>query len=239
MRSLVQGVRVNPVVFVDFDGTITRTDTTDAILEAYADPRWRALEEAWVSGRIGSRDCLRDQMALVDAAPEEIDALLDDIDIDEGFVSLFETCASYGVALHIVSDSFDYCINRVLGRAGHLSALLEGVTISSSHLEPHGRSWRAHFGGAVCDHGCATCKPATMGRLNPGRGPVVFVGDGYSDRHAAAVADLLYAKGALVHHCNAHRIPYVSFEDLAAVALEFDQMLRDEHSWKGRDLLYD
>src|SRR5262249_6907381 len=65
-----------PMVFLDFDGTITRRDATDAILEAYADPRWLQLEEAWKHGRIGSRECLTAQMALVRASREEIDALL-------------------------------------------------------------------------------------------------------------------------------------------------------------------
>jgi len=42
-----------PVLFLDFDGTITRRDAVDAILEKFADPRWLAIEEDWKSGRIG------------------------------------------------------------------------------------------------------------------------------------------------------------------------------------------
>jgi 2-hydroxy-3-keto-5-methylthiopentenyl-1-phosphate phosphatase len=32
------------VVFLDFDGTITLRDASDAILDAFADPEWGALE---------------------------------------------------------------------------------------------------------------------------------------------------------------------------------------------------
>lgn len=231
-----------PVVFVDFDGTITQRDTTDAILEAFADPRWRDIEAAWTSGAIGSRDCLLRQMALVDASREELDALLDRIAIDDGFVPLLETCAARGVALHIVSDSFDYCIDRILRRPSlELSSHLTEVQIVSSHLEPHSRRWRVGFGsvGSPCDHGCATCKPAVMARLNPGRRPLVYVGDGYSDRHAAPAADLLFAKRALAAYCDGHAIPYVPYEDLATVARELADVFQANAPLKGRDLLYD
>ena len=55
----------NAVLFLDFDGTITARDVTDAILDAYAEPGWLAVEEAWKAGHIGSRQCLTEQMALV------------------------------------------------------------------------------------------------------------------------------------------------------------------------------
>ena len=92
------------MVFLDFDGTITRRDATDAILEAYADPEWVQIEDEWKRGRMGSRDCLIAQMALVRATNAEIDSLLDDIAIDQGFVPLLETCSAHGVPVHIVSD---------------------------------------------------------------------------------------------------------------------------------------
>jgi len=52
-----------PILFLDFDGTISRRDAVDAILETYADPKWLTFEAEWSAGRIGSRDCLRAQMS--------------------------------------------------------------------------------------------------------------------------------------------------------------------------------
>ena len=72
-----------PILFLDFDGTISRRDAVDAILETYADPKWLTFESEWQAGRMGSRDCLRAQMSLVRASRKQIDALLDDIGIDE------------------------------------------------------------------------------------------------------------------------------------------------------------
>src|SRR5476651_2383699 len=92
------------VVFLDFDGTITLRDATDAILDAFADPAWLHIEDAWLSGRIGSRECLAAQMALVAATRDQVDRLLDDIDVDPGFALLLDACAARAVPVHIVSD---------------------------------------------------------------------------------------------------------------------------------------
>src|SRR5437868_11212893 len=97
------------ILFLDFDGTISRRDAVDAILETYADRKWLAYEEAWRTGHMGSRDCLYAQMALVRATKEELDALLDTIELDEDFGSLLEMCSRHFIPVHIISDGFDYC----------------------------------------------------------------------------------------------------------------------------------
>ena len=84
----VPSSRLNCHVFVDFDGTIAPVDTTDLLLERFADPKWLEIEEEWKSGRIGSRECLVRQIDLVRAAPEELDDFVSRIDIDPGFGNL-------------------------------------------------------------------------------------------------------------------------------------------------------
>jgi len=206
------------IVFLDFDGTITQRDATDVILEAYADPGWLRIEEEWKAGRIGSRDCLTAQMALVSATTREIDRLLDGIEVDTGLVTLLATCSARDVAVHVISDGFDYCIHRILARPSlNLAPYLAGVQIVSSHLTPRGRAWQAGF-GEPCVHGCGTCKPAAMARLNPTGASTVFVGDGLSDKHAAAVADLVFAKDSLAAYCTDHGIAYSGYDNLAAIA---------------------
>src|SRR3977135_1672278 len=105
-----------PILFLDFDGTISRRDAVDVILETYADPKWLAFEAEWRAGRIGSRDCLQAQMSLVRATRKQLDALLEQIEIDEGLITLLERCAAHDVSAHIVSDGFDYCIRRIFSR---------------------------------------------------------------------------------------------------------------------------
>lgn len=217
------------MVFLDFDGTITRRDATDAILDCHADPRWRQIEEAWRLGRIGSRECLEAQMALVTATRTDIDALLDDIDVDPGLAPLLDVCSARGVQVSIVSDGFDYCIDRILSRPSlGLVERLKDVRIVSSHLEVNGTRWKATFTRMIppCLHGCATCKPAVMELLNTDHRLKLFVGDGFSDKYAAAHADVVFAKDALADFCDHRAIPYTPYDTLAAVARRCDHLLR-------------
>jgi 2-hydroxy-3-keto-5-methylthiopentenyl-1-phosphate phosphatase len=158
---------LNPtaVVFLDFDGTITRRDATDAILEAFADPGWLDIEAAWVAGRIGSRECLAAQIGLVAASRQQVDHLLDGIEVDPGLARLFEVCTTKGLPVHIISDGFDYCIQRILGRPNQpWRSVLSASHIVSSRLWTKGGRWHTAFPHPLeaCAHGCATCKPVAM-----------------------------------------------------------------------------
>jgi 2,3-diketo-5-methylthio-1-phosphopentane phosphatase len=214
------------ILFLDFDGTITQRDAVDAILEVYADPEWLTFETEWRAGRLGSRDCLRAQMNLVRASRKQLDALLDEIEIDEGLIALLEMCAGHNIPAHIISDGFDYCIRRILSRASRRAhALLRGARVCASRLEARGQLWRTEFPffQQTCGHGCATCKPAVMRLLNPTNAPALFVGDGLSDRYAVDSADLVFAKNGLATYCNENGIEHASFRNLNDVAEHLDR----------------
>lgn len=72
---------------VDFDGTISFADTTDRILARFAEPGWEAIEEDWVASRIGSRECMERQIALLHVSPDVLDTFVESFEIDWGFVS--------------------------------------------------------------------------------------------------------------------------------------------------------
>ena len=220
------------ILFLDFDGTITQRDATDAILEAFAEPKWLDVERAWLSGKIGSRECMRAQIDLVSASPAQVDALLNEIDVAPGFSMLLDASAAVGVPVHIVSDGFDYCIKRILGRPDRgLLPRLARSQIVSSGLEPAVQPdrWRATFSHPTdrCAHGCATCKPAVMKQLSAGD-LIMFVGDGLSDRYAAAYADVVFAKDTLATYCENASIPYTPYDTLEAVAEGVERLVRVE-----------
>lgn len=222
-----------PVLFLDFDGTISDRDAIDAILERFADERWLAIEDEWRMGRIGSRECLTRQVALVSASAPELEELLAEIKVDEGFGALLEVCARHNVPAHIVSDGFDFCIERILANASRedceLARMISKMRVCSSRLRPSGeRNWEASFPffAQTCAHNCATCKPAVMRLLNPHDATTVFVGDGLSDRYAAECADLVFAKKSLAKFCAEQGVEFIAYETLGDVAAQFDEMLR-------------
>ena len=222
------------IIFFDFDGTITKRDTTDAVLEAFALPPWQEIEEEWVAGRIGSRECMTRQLALVRASEAELNGLLDSLEIDEDFATLLEYCEIHNVAAHIISDGFDYFISRILNRKSlGLKRAVSRMTVSSSHLEfQDGRIVTSFpFYSNGCEHGCATCKPTVMKSLNPSDEPTIFVGDGLSDRFAAGAADVVFAKSKLLSFCRTENISCFAYEHMGEVLSWMQQ--RELPEWSG------
>lgn len=223
--------RPRAVLFLDFDGTITRRDVVDLILETYADPKWLVYEAAWRAGRMGSRDCLYTQMSLVRVTRPQLDSLLDSIAVDEGLIDLFKVCAAGEIPVHVISDGFDYCLNRILGRVlnGHRSLI---NSVHASHLDVSARPWRTQFPyfHESCQHGCATCKPELMRLLNPMNAAAIFVGDGLSDRYAVENADLVFAKNELASYCRANSIPHVEYENLTGVAAHLQSLISSNNN---------
>jgi 2-hydroxy-3-keto-5-methylthiopentenyl-1-phosphate phosphatase len=210
---------IAPIVFCDFDGTVTPLDVTDQILTQLAHPSWREIEREWMLGLIGSRECLERQIALVDAPPEELHAVIDSITIDPHFSAFCRFTRRRRMPLYIVSDGFDYVIHRVLKRAGVAGAFRNGSRLFASALRVEGHRLLPSFPHSAepCEHGCATCKAAIIRHHSEGRQPIVFVGDGMSDRFAVEVADLVFAKRRLLAHCRESGIachPFETFKDV-------------------------
>jgi 2-hydroxy-3-keto-5-methylthiopentenyl-1-phosphate phosphatase len=224
-----------PIVFSDFDGTVSLVDVTDMILEQFAGPSWREVEKTWVRGEIGSEECLRQQMALVKATPKALDALIDAVPLDPDFSRFYLFTQEHRLPFYIVSDGFDYVIRRVLKRVGANGELRNGTHLFSSALRITKSGLQVSFphSNAGCPHGCATCKAAVIARLRGGRRPVVFVGDGLSDRFAVEEADIVFAKHDLLNYCRQHGLAHIPFETFAEVQAEIAKLLADEATNKS------
>jgi 2-hydroxy-3-keto-5-methylthiopentenyl-1-phosphate phosphatase len=215
-----------PIVFCDFDGTVTLADVTDCILEELADPSWRELEAAWVGGQIGSRECLQRQLALVQTSPKQLNSLIDGIALDPSFAAFYRFTERIGMPFYVLSDGFDYVIRRVLRRAGVDGELRNGKHLFTSAMELEGNRVRVSFphGPKVCEHGCATCKAAIIQRVGRGHQPVIFIGDGLSDQYAVEHSDLVFAKKQLLAHCQKNKIPCLPFETFAEIEAALEEM---------------
>ena len=207
--------RVKCHVFVDFDGTIASLDTTDLLLERFAAPAWRQIEEDWKAGLIGSRECMVRQIDLVRATPAELDDFIAQIEIDRHFPLFVDLCLDQGHDLTVVSDGLDRTVAAVLKRHE-----LE-LAFYANRLEWQGGDrWRLRFPYARSDcrslSGNCKCQFAESARLHLH----LVVGDGRSDFCIARRADLVLAKGALLPHCVEAGLPvraFETFEDAAGL----------------------
>ncbi len=208
---------MNCHVFVDFDGTIAPVDTTDLLLERFAQAEWMAIEEEWKAGRIGSRECLVRQIDLVRASPAEMDDFVARIDIDPGFDEFIELCRLHAHAVTVVSDGLDRTVGSVLNRHGY-----GNLAFRANHLSWLGDDrWRLSFPHARSDcralSGNCKCQfaDAAVGHVR------VVVGDGRSDFCVAERADLVLAKSALARHCRTNDLPHIAISTFAEATTHF------------------
>ncbi|MFG1178752.1 HAD-IB family phosphatase [Xanthobacter versatilis] len=191
---------------LDFDGTISPIDTTDLLLATFADGRWEEIEEDWRAGRIGSRECLSRQVALLQAPRAALCAALADVRLDPHFTAFVTRAWLCGATVSVVSDGFDLAIIHLL----HANGIDLPVT-SNRLVEAGAGRWQAAFSnrGEQCPSG--TCKCAAI----PADRRLVLVGDGRSDFCLARRADFVLAKGELAAFCAAEGIAHQAISGFA------------------------
>ena len=222
-----QQTNMKPIIFSDFDGTISQLDVTDLVLTQLAHPTWREVEQEWARGQIGSRECLERQMALVDTTAKELNSLVDTVPLDPHFPAFHRWAKRRGLPFYVVSDGFDLIIRRVLKNAGFTGPVNNGSQLFSSSLKIRGRRTEPSFpyAGPPCEHDCATCKVEVIRRVRGSASPVIFIGDGLSDRFAAQAADIVFAKRQLLSFCRENVIMCQPFETFADVEAQLAAIL--------------
>ena len=193
----------------DFDGTITRQDVVQAMLDRFADPSWREIEAEWEAGRIGSRLCLERQTRLLRVDPEELATWIDAREVDPHAAAFFADCEALAIDICIVSDGYDRVIRRVMARLG-----LQHVPVFANRLTPLGGGrWSVQFPHArsACASGACKCG------IVAGRRRRLHIGDGRSDVCVSDVCDMVVAKDALLASRQARGLPSVAFKDFSEI----------------------
>lgn len=192
--------------FCDFDGTVVTDDVTDLVLERFALPEWRDIEARWEAGLINSAECMQAQIRLIQAGREEIDAFLEQVEIDPGFKDFKQFCDRHEIQLVIVSDGVDYFIQRILALHS-----ISGIRIIANRLVETEAGFDLDFPYARpdCRVAAGVCKCAVL----EGSGPHLYVGDGRSDFCVAHSANMVFAKHKLAAYCRRKAIPHVVYSD--------------------------
>lgn len=209
-------------ILCDFDGTVALKDTADAVFSRFADPAWQSVEDLWEQGKIGSAECMRRQVELIDASLPEIEAFLDTLPVDPYFSEFVEFCEASAIPLIIASDGVDYFIRHLLKRYG-----LPHLPVRANHLVQKGNrryNLRSPDEGA-CKMQAGTCK-CVLAEQDTRH--TLLIGDGRSDFCLAHKVDMVFAKHRLLEYCISHTLPYQAFADFRDVQVLMQQLLSVE-----------
>jgi 2-hydroxy-3-keto-5-methylthiopentenyl-1-phosphate phosphatase len=198
-------------LLVDYDGTIATTDVADTILYHFVGEAYRAHDRAYDAGLEGSRTLFEEQVKLLPADPAQVVALAEAQPHDPTFGPFARRALDLGIPVEVVSDGFGFYIEPALRRMG-----APAVPVITARTTFDGRRASMTFPNGHPDcFVCGTCKRQRVLAHQAAGRIVVFVGDGESDRYAAAYSDLIFAKRALVALCEREGWPYTPWHDFA------------------------
>jgi 2,3-diketo-5-methylthio-1-phosphopentane phosphatase len=221
------GARAPLAVFCDFDGTFSRQDVGATLAERH---RGHLRPRAWARysrGEISAWDYNLEVLDGLPVPPAELEAFLRTIELDPGARDLVAWCQERGIPFRILSDGFDYNLDRLQQIHGvrfdydaNRLRFEDGVwRIAGAHPDPR------------CGCGTGTCKRGRIEafrREHPGVA-TAHIGNGrVSDLCGALAADLAFAKGSLAEELRARGRPFLPFETLADVIPELERLLEAE-----------
>ena len=206
-------------IYSDFDGTITTKDTLIFLAttlgggEKMVETIGRLIRE----GDITLRDAIAAEMRSIRAPFANAEELLrKNVTLDPGFRPFVSFCEDAGIPLTILSAGFEQLIDLFLP-----STEFPGLKILANRLKVDERlGWQCEFRDET-QFGHDKSKVLEEAQK---RGEyAIFIGDGFSDRAPARVANEVFAKHRLAEYCEAQNIfchEYQTFHDVLRILKE-------------------
>jgi 2-hydroxy-3-keto-5-methylthiopentenyl-1-phosphate phosphatase len=195
------------IFFTDFDGTITRTDTCAAMVEAFAGEGWQEINEMWERKELSTEECANRIFQLFRAGLDDIRRLVENIEVDSSFKDFLAFCRGRCYRVYVLSDGYDFNIEVIFKKYEIDVPYYANRLVYNSRFRI-----RCPYSNQICGN-CGTCKKRLMEELKKPGEQVVYIGDGYSDTCPAAHADLVFAKGTLYAYCREKGIPVMPFDN--------------------------
>jgi len=191
------------VLVLDWDGTCTVRDSLVAAIHELGDP---SVYDDTLQQRFGSYgEALAAEIATLRVTAEEAGAwAVANVELRPGFHELVERYRPV-----IVSSGLPQLIRPVLEREG------VDLEVRSNDAEPSPAGWRVIFRE---EGECPVCGDKCKRRSLPEGRPLVFVGDGWSDRCASLAADRVFARTGLAAYLDEQGAAYEPYESLFDVA---------------------
>jgi 2-hydroxy-3-keto-5-methylthiopentenyl-1-phosphate phosphatase len=211
-------------VFCDFDGTFTVQDVGATIAARHGGARRPLVWARYERGEITAWDYnleILDRLELPESALEAF--LCHEVQLDPGARDLLDWCKAQEIPFRVVSDGFDWNLNRLQA--------IHGVRFAytANHLRYERGRWRIRAGhpDPGCGCGTGTCKGSVIREfrtLHP-EATLVHVGNGrVSDLCGGLAADVVFAKDSLAQELTRRGVEYRPFETLLDVLPELEAL---------------
>ncbi len=211
-------------VFCDFDGTFSVQDVGATIAQRLAAERRPRVWARYERGEITAWEYNHEILDRLPMPLADLEGFLRTIELDRGARALVAWCEAQGVPFRVLSDGFDWNLNR-------LQVLLAiRFAYDANHLRYESGVWRisAAYPNPACDCGTGTCKRGRIEafRKTAPRATLVHIGNGrVSDLCGALAADVVFAKDSLAVELERRGVAFERFETLLDVIPGLERLL--------------
>jgi len=210
-------------IFFDFDGTITKNDVGEEIFKKFLDENIvNKIVDDLIADKISSRQCwesLCESASMINK--NDFDGFILSQEVDPTLHRFIDFCEKNRFELFILSDGFDYYIEKILKREN-----LNHLKLYSNKLilDKDGKLIPAFpYYNADC-RSSSNCKRNHILENSGEDDYTVFIGDGNSDNDAIQYVDFIFAKDDLLRFCEVQRITYFPFKDFDDVIVRLNEL---------------
>ncbi|GIP20049.1 2-hydroxy-3-keto-5-methylthiopentenyl-1-phosphate phosphatase [Paenibacillus sp. J22TS3] len=212
---------LKPVVFCDFDGTITVSDNIVAIMKHFKPEGYEPIMERILSGEVSIHEGVGAMFALMPSTSRQeiTDFVLGQAGIREGFAEFLQHLRDRDIPFYVTSGGIDFFVEP----------LLAPFNIPSDHIFCNGSDFSGsniritwpHPCDEHCANDCGMCKTTVMRSFPADQYERILIGDSLTDFEAAKLADRIYSRSHLTEKCIELGVPHTPFETFVQITEDF------------------
>ena len=214
-----------PIIFSDFDGTITERDVIVMIMEKFASSEWIKIKDKILYERsITLKEGVEKLFNLIESSykVEIIDYVKKHAKIRKGFKEFIDFCKIEGVEFNVVSGGLDFFVCAVLeDYRNKIKIFCNNGNFNSKNI---GIDYKYLPKNCNLCGDCGCCKIEIMERYPKDKFLWVVIGDSLTDLAPSKVADIVFARSDLIKYLKQENIPYIPFQNFYEVK---DQLVQN------------
>jgi len=217
-----------PVIFCDFDGTITLSDNIVAIMRHFDPPGWQPLVERIGAGEISIREGVGRLFELLPSSMKDeiTQFVFGTAGIRPGFPELLEFCRESGIEFLVTSGGIDFFVYPLLAP---YPIPRERIFCNASDFSGERiRIVWPHPCDDACTNDCGMCKTTVIRRYPRDDYFRILIGDSVTDFAGAQLVDLVFARSHLIRKCEELGLPYVPYETFHDVVRHLQTIVKKE-----------
>ncbi len=203
----------NPIVFSDFDGTITERDVLMSIVEHFAPPFWKEIWKKIFTRELTISEGVRQLFHLIPSSRKEeiVNWVLKNMKIREGFQEFLIFLKKKDIPFVVVSGGLDFYIYPLLEPYKELITAIYSnkAKFDEKYIEVE----FIYKCNDVCKEDCGMCKPYIMEKYYKNKRPWIYIGDSITDLTAAGLSDIIFARDYLAKTLRDLKIQYFPFNN--------------------------